>query len=219
MPCRTKKHPTRPCRPRQRRSCHLLRRRTAFVLVVVAIMLPVLFGMLGIVIDAGMMMAIHRQTRNAADAAALAAAMDLVRGRSSGVATATAVTYVRDYNALPQANVTVHIPPSSGPYINDHRYAEILVGRPFATTFIQMLGVNRDQTVLGRSVAGYKPVDIGARVLTLNPDARPGLKIAGNGTYHAQFVVGSMETTGNGNITIHDGGVPYAQTEKVFLVE
>jgi hypothetical protein len=151
------------------------------VLVVVAIMLPVLFGMLGIVIDAGMMMAVHRQTRNAADAAALAAAMDLVRGRSSGVATATAATYVREYNTLPQANVTVHIPPTSGPYIGNHQYAEVLVSRPFATTFIQMLGVNRDQTVLGRSVAGYKPVDIGARVLTLNPDARPGLKVSGNG--------------------------------------
>jgi Flp pilus assembly protein TadG len=43
-----------------------------------ALLLPVLLGVLGLTIDGGLMMVVYRQTQNAADAAALAAAVDLL---------------------------------------------------------------------------------------------------------------------------------------------
>ena len=54
--------------------------RSGKTLVMFAILLPVLLGMTGLVIDGGLLMAAHRQVQNAADAAALAAAMDKYRG-------------------------------------------------------------------------------------------------------------------------------------------
>lgn len=173
------------------------RKRPGYTLVVVALMLPVFFGMLGMVIDAGMMMTEHRRARNASDAAALAAAVDLLQGRSIAEARLTATTFVREHNRLSNSNVTINIPPSSGPHAGLSQYAEVLVTQPFETSFIQVLGLNRDRAVLGRSVAGYRPVNVGARVLTLNPGARPGLHVGGNG---AIVVNGSVviNSTGGG---------------------
>src|SRR5690606_29898948 len=52
-------------------------RRSGATLVIFAIMLPSLLAVVGLVIDAGMLMAVRRQAQTAADAAALAATHDL----------------------------------------------------------------------------------------------------------------------------------------------
>ena len=44
-------------------------------------------------------------------------------------------------------------------------------------------------------------------------------KISGQGTYDAQFVVGSMSVTGNGNVTINYDGDQLGRAPAVFLVE
>lgn len=152
------------------------------VLAVVAIILPVLLGMVGLVIDSGLLMAAHRQARNAADAGALAAARDLLAGRSASVATNSATTYVRQHNGVAGAEVSVNIPPSSGPHAGNWEYAEVLVSRPSPTIFIQVLGINRNQSVVGRSVAGYRPIRSPARVVALNPNSRPGIDVGGGGS-------------------------------------
>jgi Flp pilus assembly protein TadG len=178
-------------------------RRAGVVLVVVAILLPVLLGMLGLVIDGGLLMAAHRQARNAADAAALGAAMDLIAGRATSTAAATATTYVRQYNGMEEAQVTVNIPPSTGPHRGSFSHAEVLVTRGSPTVFIQILGVARNQTVVGRSVAGYQPVRSPARIVTLDPAARPGLNISGGGSLLANGPVvinsegGGVDQSGN----------------------
>jgi hypothetical protein len=76
----------------------------------------------------------------------------------------------------------VNIPPNSGPHAGNWQYAEVLVSRPSPTIFIQVLGVNRNQSVVGRSVAGYRPIRSPARVVALNPGARPGLDVGGGGS-------------------------------------
>ena len=58
------------------------RRRPGQTLVLFALLFPVLLGMVGLVIDGGLIMAAQRQVQNAADAAALAASMDRVRGKT-----------------------------------------------------------------------------------------------------------------------------------------
>src|SRR5262245_26816670 len=89
-------------------------RRSGKVLVLFVLLLPVLLGLLGLVLDGGLLMAAQRHTQNAADAGAMAAAMDLLRGKSTSTATATATTFVQDHNGLSAAAVTVNIPPQSG---------------------------------------------------------------------------------------------------------
>lgn len=45
------------------------------------------------------------------------------------------------------------------------------------------------------------------------------MKIAGQGIYDAQFVVGNIVTTGQGNVTILDGGDLIGRSNQIFLVE
>ena len=44
-------------------------------------------------------------------------------------------------------------------------------------------------------------------------------KIAGQGTYDAQFIVGSMDINGQGDITIQYNGNGVAKAPQVFLME
>lgn len=148
----------------------------------VAILLPVLLGVTALVIDGALMMSAAREAQSAADAGAMAAAVDLVRGRSSLQAEATATTFVQTHNGLSNAVLTVHHPPSSGAYEGNSRYVEVIVQRPVQTFLMHVLGASRDQTVKGRAVAGYRPVTPTAGVIALDPDARPGLSVSGGGT-------------------------------------
>ena len=57
--------------------------RRGTIVVMFAILLVALVGVVGLVIDLGLMMGTHRQAQNAADAAALAAAVERIyRGES-----------------------------------------------------------------------------------------------------------------------------------------
>jgi len=180
----------------RRHHARLRRRwRRGAVLVLTALLLPVLLGITGLVIDAGLLMVSSRKAQNAADAAATAAAFDLLLGRAVDTARATAVTYTRAHNQLTTANVTVNVPPSRGPYQGDPSYVEVIVQNSVRTVFIHMLGVNRDQLVRRRAVAGMKPINVTPGVIALDSAARPGISVGGNGSL-----------TVKGNITVNSAG-------------
>ena len=174
------------------------RKRPGKVLVLFALLLPVLLGMTGLVIDGGMMLAAHRQARNAADAAALAAAKDLLAGKSLATAQATATTFVQNYNSLARATVTANVP-STGPYAGNSHYIEVVVTNPLTTLFVQILGINSSQTVKARAVAGYEAVS-GDGSYLLDPTGNPGLLVSGGG----KLVV-------NGRIVVNSQGAGYDQ--------
>jgi Flp pilus assembly protein TadG len=163
------------------------RRRSGKILVQFALLLPVLLGMTGLVVDGGLMMAAYRQTQNAADAAAMAAALDKLRGSRDAVALSTANQYVQQYNGLANAPAlvagqTFNIPPKSGPYAGNPRYVEVIVTYPVNTFLIQVLGINPNQMVQARAVAGYEPVPASEGVAALDPGGLPGLQVTGGGT-------------------------------------
>ncbi|HEY2250027.1 MAG TPA: hypothetical protein VGH74_03160 [Planctomycetaceae bacterium] len=160
-----------------------------------ALVMSALVGLLGLVIDAGQLMFFYRQAQNSADAAATAAAMDLLSGYSSGTATATATTFVQDYNGLASAAVTVNIPPSSGSYAGSSQYAEVIVSYPVTMKFIQVTGVSTSQTVTARAVAGWEATSLSTGVMQLDPTARPGINLSGNGSLKV-----------NGTIVVNSNG-------------
>ena len=176
------------------------------ILVVTAIILFALVGLLGLVIDAGQLMTAHRTVHNATDAAATAAAMDLLSGKSSTIAKATAATFVQSYNVLPSATVVVNIPPASGPHSSRTGFVETIVTYPVTTRLIQILGVSSTQDAVARAVAGYEGVAVGAGVIALDPDARPGLKLSGNGSLRVNGTV-LVNSQGGG---LSDSGQPIA---------
>jgi Flp pilus assembly protein TadG len=191
------------------------RRRPGKILALFVLLLPVLLGLLGLVIDGGLLMSAYRQSQNAADAAATAAALDKLRGSSNAIATATATAYAQTFNNLAGATVTTHIPPASGPYAGNSQYVEVIVTYPVATFFIQVLGVNPHQQVQARAVAGYEATSPPWGVAALDPNAIPGLALTGGSRLKVNGgVVVNSQGAGsdqNGN-PVDLGFPPYAAT-------
>jgi Flp pilus assembly protein TadG len=179
-----------------------------------ALLMPVVLGMVGLTVDGGLMLVVYRQTQNAADAGALAAAVDLLKGNSSGAATTTATTYIQTYNNLSNATVTVNIPPSTGPHAGSGAYAEVIVTYPYQTSFIQAVGVSSTQNISARAVAGYEPVAAGQGVITLgqNPSGGKGIQVSTGSTLS---VNGAITVNATGSAALDDQGNVYAQDVNV----
>src|SRR5262249_7784167 len=113
--------------------------RSGKVLMLFVLLLPILVGWVGLVIDAGLLLAAHRQAQTRADGAVLAAAMDKLRGASDATATATANKFVQNYNGHSDSPTlvlnagsanAVNIPPSQGPYAGNPQYVEVILTVP-----------------------------------------------------------------------------------------
>src|SRR5438552_6778307 len=137
--------------------------RPGKVLILFVLLLPILVGWVGLVIDTGLLLAGYRQAQNAADAAATAAALDKFRGADDATATVTANKFVQQYNGLSNSPTlvlnagnanAVNIPPIQGPYAGNAQYVEVILTVPVQTLFIQVLGINPNQTSVARAVAG-----------------------------------------------------------------
>lgn len=183
-------------------------RRHGKTLVFFALTLPLLLGMIGLVLDGGLLMAAHRQVQNVADTAATAAAMDKFRGATDAAATATANTFMAN-NGMSSLTLTlnggatnaINIPPqdpgnSGSPYKGVVNYVEAVVSYPVTTMFVQIIGVNRNQQVTARAVAGFEPVGAGEGVFVLDDTVSPGLQINNS---NSRLIV-------NGDITVNSAG-------------
>jgi Flp pilus assembly protein TadG len=181
-------------------------------LIWLAMMLTVLLGAAGLVIDSGLIMATQRHAQNAADAAAIAAAHDLMYGKSLSTATASANAYVKQYNGFGGATVAVNSPPTSGGYAGLAQYVQVAVNVPVQTFLIHVLpGVSRTYTVSARGVAGSESVTSGEGVICLRQDVAPGLSVTGGATLRVlgRVVVdspgGGVDEFGN-PVTSYAGG-------------
>lgn len=144
--------------------------RAANVLVLLAVLLPALLGIVGLVIDGGLMMDEYRALQHATDAAATASAMDLRLGKSTATATATANEFIHVANQLPEASVVVRIPPASGPFAGQAGYVEVEAESHYRSRFMPIVGGMLDNTLRTRAVAGNSNVTTGAAVVVLDPD-------------------------------------------------
>jgi len=151
-------------------------RRSAGVLVILAIALPMLIGIAGLVLDTSILFAAHRNLQSAADAAATAAAMTIYQGGSVAQAQATATTAVQGDNSLPDATVALSVPPASGPYAGNSSYAQVVVTRKASTFLIQVLGGSSIQTIQATSTAGAQAATAGGAICLLDPNP-PGITV------------------------------------------
>lgn len=158
-------------------------RRSGTILVLMAALLLALLGMLGLVIDAGMLMAQSRQAQNVADAAALAAARALVDGQSQAEVRRVATSFIVSIHGhLPPSADDILIPPRSGPYAGVQGYVEVIVRQDSDSYFIGFLpGMGSTYSVSARAVAGFESVALSVAVAALDPTARPGISVKGNG--------------------------------------
>lgn len=154
------------------------RKRDAKIVAFFALLLPALFGVLGLVVDGGIMLATHRQAQSAADAGALAAARDLLAGNPSTMST-TAIALTGAFSNLSSAAVQVNSPPAAGNYAGKSKYVEVIVTVPVSTYLIQVLTNESTYVVSARAVAGIECFAPHELISCLAPTAVPGLSIDG----------------------------------------
>ncbi len=134
-----------------------LRDERGQVLILAALMLTVLLGFVGLLLDSGLLYAERRQAQNAADEATLAAVRVLFEDGESATAAARAAALdyaaANGYDGASGSTVTVNIPPLSGEHIGDPLYVEVIVQEQPPTFFIHVLVPGAP--VQGRGVAGY----------------------------------------------------------------
>jgi len=174
--------------------------RSAAILVWFALILPLLLGMIGLVIDAGLLMSGHRHLQNSVDAAALAAAHDLMGGLSTSEATVTANDFISSHYELSDAKVEVFSPPANGPYAGRDGYVEVIAEHETKTIFIQLLnGVHKSRRTKARAVAGAELNDIINGIIALDHrTGTPGLAVTGNA---------HLNSTGRIIVNSENGGV------------
>ncbi len=148
------------------------------VLIYTGFALAVLLGFGGLAVDAGMWYATKRSAQSAADAAAIAGALEVARGSSP----ATVQTKAKDdaerngYSAATGATITINNPPNSGPSVSVASAVEAIVQQP-VPGFLSSILHNQPVTVAARAVArGYVAESC---VYVMNPSASAALSVPG----------------------------------------
>jgi hypothetical protein len=196
--------------------------------------MTVVLGIAAIVLEGGLMLAQREHAQAAADAAALAAAIDLANnynllsaanptGGTSAVTSAQNVASANGYNNDGTTNtVTVNIPPLSGDFTDTSKYlgyVEVIVTRNQPRYFSGIFG-SGTIPVSARAVARGKAALQSVNILTLSPSGND-LSLSGNGasmTVPGAIINDStssnaMSTNGNGAAIISqssisvDGGI------------
>jgi Flp pilus assembly protein TadG len=161
--------------------------RRGAVLVLVTICLIVIMGFAAIVIDGCLLYNDRAQMQKTADAAALAAAVDLFTNFNSnggtdpsGTAAASARTTAKalGYDGT-NATVTVNIPPASGTFTGKAGYAEVIISYNQARFFSSIWG-NAATSVQARTVARGTFLPGGYGLIILDPKLQAPCEIDGN---------------------------------------
>jgi Flp pilus assembly protein TadG len=203
------------------------KRRQGTIAALVALCLLILLGVAAVTIDGGMLLAERRHAQATADAAALAAADDLLQnylrsnGIDSGTARASAVT-TACANGYTSTNsvVTVNLYPASyqgGPHAGTPvppGYAEVTVTYHHSRFFSAIWGTGAIP-VSARAVARGQWVPAPAGLLLLDPSASGALTATGNGSVtvtnaaiHVNSNSASAIVTAGTNAVITDTNAP-----------
>lgn len=186
----------------------ILRNQDGQVLVVTVLGMALFMGLVGLAVDVGLLFRATRQAQIAADAAAIAGALETQYNGSTNVTTVAQNAALAN-GATNTNQVTVST--SGGGSHTGTGFVQVIVKQPkptiFMATMSQLLGANNYQgvNVAARAVAGVTPDP--ACIYLLDPTAQGSLSAKGNFTINAAGCgvdINSNNTsavcvTGNGN--------------------
>ncbi len=124
------------------------------VLVLTALSMTLLLGFMALAIDVGVLFRAKRNVQIAADAAAVAAALNYAYV-AGGSMTQAAYDAAAANGITDSSQVAVHNPPTSG-YHNGSGYIEVIITQPNPTYFMRIFNHN-SANVAARAVAGIVP--------------------------------------------------------------
>jgi len=172
-------------------------------LVIIAIAAIALFAFVGLTIDGSAQFSDRRHAQNAADTAALAAALEKVNGGSSLNVQIAALNRANENgytNDLVTSTVEVYNPPISGVYANCsdvhfdcNEYVQVLISSNIDTTFARVMGITQlhNHVSAVASAVGYSVPS------SLNTNGIVALSSSGC----------AVITGGNGTLNITSGGI------------
>jgi Flp pilus assembly protein TadG len=164
--------------------------RRGAIMVMVALMLVVLVGVVGLAVDGGRLYRERRNSQAAADEAAEAAAIELFEnflqfqgtdGDGKARAAALAIAAENGYRNGGNSTVTVNIPPQKGDYHGKNGYAEVTITSKVSRSFTSVFGAGA-LNVESRAVAAGTFVPSKGSVLILEPKKENALQLKGKST-------------------------------------
>ena len=198
-------------------------------LVVIALAAVVLFGFAALAIDGSAKFSDRRKAQNAADTAALAAALAKVNmltdaetdptisttpaecppisGTPSDVCAALLTAGLNrassnGYNNNLTTNaVEVHSPPISGYYIGNKSYIQVIITSHVKTTFMNVLGINQTDNITQAVAYAKEGGDLadGAMIISYDPDPGCSSGVGSGG--------GSVDVSGSSTVNLNGGGI------------
>ena len=193
-------------------------------LILIALAAIGLVGIVGLAIDGSAKFSDQRQAQNAADTAAMAAALAKVNSLkngdsnspfdcppssgtpsdvcsallSAGFARATSNGYDGD---LVTNTVEIYSPPISGPYSGNGNYVQVIITSNVSTTFARVLGIAQTQNIVQATAflnQGGTLTD-GAMLISYDPDPNCSSGVGSGG--------GSIDVSGSGIVNLNGGGI------------
>ncbi|HEY9163607.1 MAG TPA: TadE/TadG family type IV pilus assembly protein [Magnetovibrio sp.] len=157
------------------------RSETGSIALMFALMLPVLFGIIGLGMEVGVWFKERRQLQTIADAAAVSAAIENAYGASSAeiLAAATQEATLNGFDATTDT-ITYIGTPTSGAYIGDTAYIEVKINRQLETILSQVF-YSLSPSTIARAVASTTG-DQEACVLALSTTAMNSVYVNGAGS-------------------------------------
>lgn len=166
-------------------------RGQALLLIVLGIM--GLIGLTGLAVDGSLAYTDRRQAQNAADSAALSAALAYIRGADTQAAALQASTQ-NGYPNDADHTVTVNRPPVSGPYSGNSEYIQVVITSRVPARFGTVVGLeqlnNRVEAVSHAKPVSQDNMIFGNAIVALKPDGR-----------------GAMRSHGNNDLRVYGGGL------------
>jgi len=174
-----------------------LGRQRGQILVLFALMVPAIVALMGLVVDLGRLLAERRQLQAAADAAAWAAAGEVLWGTPANAA-AVAQWYVQQngYGASSGVTVSVQQPPTSGSYVGQSDYVRVIVQRAMTLTLAQI--IHPDPITITVSTTGgpmLGPVPYGLLALSASSG---GIDLSGSVQVHNSAAASNSQITARG---------------------
>jgi Flp pilus assembly protein TadG len=180
----------------------------------IALLVVILIGMAGLVVDGGQLTMQYRASQNAADAAALAAAIQITNGATVTQATSRGST-VAQYNQIPSSDLSIAYQDSSGAQTTVASLVTSVtatVRHDFSTLFLPIVGIDSASV----STAATVSVTQGGAACVLcvmSSSASAALELTSNGTLtvnggnvHVNSSSSSALSVGpNGNLTTSSG--------------
>jgi hypothetical protein len=191
-------------------------------LILIAFAALALFAIVGLAIDGSNRYSDRRHAQNAADAAALAGALEKATGMTNGLsdcacppASGPIPAFCQDiltkarqrtdqngYNGdLATNQVEVYSPPKSGPYTGQCYYVQVKITSYVDTYFTRVLGINQSTNIVESTAYAGKGGILGDGAMLVSYDPAPGCS-AGVGSGG-----GSFDVSGDSKITLKGGGI------------